>query len=492
MEKSKSSRFPIIGVALLIVFLATSVFLIMSLKSPPRLSRSAMGFDGLVALLDANGVDSRSFYGGGTLNADGIGLRILPLFDDDLYLTASTPSGEESQYLRPEIQRIFRDVISTKIETLPTLVVMAKWRDGIRLAGFIHPDFLLPAENAIPTEPVSAEESGNAYSPTVDSTADDDWDVEGFAGDGDIVELVSSEESEAEPEPSKPPIETLANDAFDDYQQAEFGAFYRQVDHTPGDLELISLAPRLSGEATIYAPQRAVGPPNCEVLVGDGDGGLLFECLSNGISYWLLSDPDLLNNHGLARGENQRLALELIRGLTVDGVVLVDYSTRPWLLPDMEEHARSLSDLLRYFEPPFRWLWLAGLGFLIILLWRGGVRGTPLLRRFSEGHGAERKASLATQAQLMRRARADGALLKTLLATHIATLAERMLGRDGSQSDREGRVMRGLKHRDVAAATAFRDAIAEIRNLPDTAGLDQTVPALSRLETAYKKALTLT
>jgi len=483
MAKAKAKRFPFVGLIVFVLILAVSVIFLLSLSSPPRLSRSAMGFDGLVDLLDANGVESRSFYGGGALAPDGIGLRILPLFDDDTGSVSFSALTPETRYTRSEIQRIFDAAISTKIETLPTLVVMAKWRDGIRIADFIHPDFLLETDVPIVAEPVVREtDDGDAYTPPVDSTAEDDWDVEGFAGDGDIIEL----------DPKSPDFETSNYDDALDYSSPEFGEFLRQAASAPFALETVSLAPQLSGNATLYAPQMALAPLNCEILVGEAGLGLLFECNSNGVIYWLLSDPDLLNNHGLARGENALLALELIQRLTTEGAVLIDYSVQPWLLPELTEHARSLSDLLRYFEPPFRWLWLAALGFVIILLWRGGVRGAPLLRRFTEGHGAERTASLVAQARLMRRARADGALLKTLLATHIATLAERMLGRDGSQADREGRVMRALKHRDPAAANAFRESIAEIRNLSDTAGLDQTVPALSRLEMAYKKALTLT
>lgn len=489
MASRSKPRFPLISGGILLLLIAACIVWLLTFQGAPRISRSVIGLDGLVALLDAHDIESRPFHGGGALDPEGIGLRILPLYDDNTAGIDSTTLSGEGRFLRPEIQRIFNGVISTKIETLPTLVVMAKWRDGIRQAGFIHPDFLLESDIPASAEPaVDAEESGNAYTPPVDSTADEDWDVEGFAGDGDIVEL----QPESEYLPPKEPGEIIVEEPADDYQQADFGTFYRLAHEQPDQPEPVSLAPYLTGSASVYAPQYAVAPLGCEALIGEGERGLLFECVTNDVTYWLLSDPDLLNNHGLARGENARLAVELIRGLAGDGVVMVDYTARPWLLPDVAEHARSLSDLLRYFEPPFRWLWLAGLGFLIILLWRGGVRGVPLVRRFTEGYGAARRTSLFAQARLMRRARSDGALLKTLLTTHITTLAERTLGRDARLADREARVLRRLDHVDAAVAKAFRDVIAEIRNLPDSAGLDQTVPALSRLETAYKKALKLT
>ncbi|WP_394693662.1 hypothetical protein [Hyphobacterium sp.] len=481
--------FPFITGGILFLLVAACIAWLLTLERAPRISRSVIGLDGLVALLDAHGLETRAFHGGDALDPEGIGLRILPLYDNNTAGIDSTSPGGEGRYLRPEIQRIFNGVISTKIETLPTLVVMSKWRDGIRQAGFIHPDFLLSSDIPASAEPADVvEDDGNADIAPEDSTTDDDWDVEGFAGDGDVVEL----QPENEYLPPKTPGEIVVDEPADDYQQADFGTFYRLATEQPEQVEPVSLSPRLAGSASVYAPQYAVAPLGCEALIGEGERGLLFECVTNDVTYWLLSDPDLLNNHGLARGENARLAVELIRGLAGEGVVIVDYTAVPWLLRDVSEHARSLSDLLRYFEPPFRWLWLAGLGFLIILLWRGGVRGVPLVRRFTEGHGAARRTSLIAQARLMRRARADGALLKTLLSTHITTLAERILGRDARIADREARVLRRLDHADAEVGKSFRDVIAEIRNLPDTAGLDQTVPALSRLETAYKKALKLT
>lgn len=493
MANRKAARFPYLGAVVLLVLLVSSAAILMSFSSPPRIARSAFGFDGLTALLNASGIESRNFHGGGSLNPEGIGLRILPLFDDDTdELNNIFGLDAADRYLRSEIQPIFNADISTKIETLPTLVVLAKWRDGIRQAGFIHPDFLLPSQTPESAEPAVAErESGNAYTPPVDTTEDDDWDVEGFAGDGDIIELVPESEAD-EARRVKPARDAGTDDSGQDYAPPVFGQFLRQANETPGPLENVPLAPHLAGHAALYAPQYAVAPHGCEALIGSAGRGLLFECISNDVTYWVLSDPDLLNNHGLARGGNALRAIELIEGFAGDGTVLIDYTNRFWLRPDLTEYGRSLSDLLRYFAPPFRWLWLAGLGFLVILLWRGGVRGAPLLRLFSEGHGARRRVSLEAQARLMRRARSDGALLKTLLATHLAALAERLLGRDVPRQDRESRVLRRLEHRDPGTADSLREAIAEVRNLPDTASPDQTIPALSRLETAYKKALKLT
>ena len=484
-EKRSLGRF--LPFALIAVLIGGLVWLVLSIEGEPRLDRSAIGMNGLTALLQEEGLEARNFHGGGALSPEGIGLRVLPLYDTDPAVLSGNPvgGGEDARYLNGEIRAIFEGVIGTKIETLPTLIILPKWRDGVRLAGYLHPEFLLGSDiprnaepEAVPetastaAAPEATEQDDRLVDPEIDNTEetkpdpDEDWDVEGFAGEGDYTEL--------------------------EYRPAAFGGFRRIASDAPVRIEEVSLTPYLSGQATLYAPQYAAAPLDCEALVGTADRGLLFECHTAGHLYWVLSDPDLLNNHGLARGENAELAVALIRELADGGAILVDHTVQPWLSPDLSEYGRSLSDLLRFLDPPFRWLWLAALVFLIVLLWRGGVRGLPLVRQFTEGHGAARMTALAAQAKLMRRSRADGALLKTLLSAHIATLAERMLGRDSNPSHREARVLRALDHREKAVAEAFEASIAEIRALPDQAGPDLTIPALSRLEKAYKKALKLT
>ncbi len=55
-------------------------------------------------------------------------------------------------------------------------------------------------------------------------------------------------------------------------------------------------------------------------------GALLLERSRAGGSLWVLTDPDLIANHGIDEGENARIALELIDRLRGDGTVFVDES----------------------------------------------------------------------------------------------------------------------------------------------------------------------
>jgi len=86
--------------------------------------------------------------------------------------------------------------------------------------------------------------------------------------------------------------------------------------------------------AMIYAPQ-LVGAGECTPIIGDRDHMLLGTCNAGhpsapGTLVYVLSDPDLINNHGLALGDNAGIAADLFADLANDGRVLVDYSTNHW------------------------------------------------------------------------------------------------------------------------------------------------------------------
>ncbi|MEE2525677.1 hypothetical protein V0U79_04805 [Hyphobacterium sp. HN65] len=461
MKTVSRSITPFLTAAILIGVTGLCVYLFLQIQRVPTVPRSAVGLDGLAVLLDANDIPTRTLTSAQPFDPDAVGLRILPLYDDDPGGPGDFFVSDEDLYLNPAIRPILETVIDRKIESLPTLVVLSKWRDGIRQAGFIHPEFLL-ASDVVGTSSGFEAEISPQDSPPEDKPREGERDNQGFAGDAGIDQL--------------------------EFDPVEFGGFRRLAAGAPQQVETVSAG--RYGSADLYAPQYAIAPFNCDVMVGEAGRGLLFECLSGGQIYWVLSDPDLLNNHGLARGDNARTAINLIRDLANGGDVLIDYTTIPLLSPG-EARGRSLADLLRYFGPPFRALWLAALVALIVLLWRGAIRGVPLVRRFTEGHGAARRTSFAAQAGLMRRSRADGALLKALLKSHLAVLSDRLLGRDIPRAGRRDRLLRAIRHRDAATADDLETAIREIDSLADTAGTDATVPVLARLESAYRKALEL-
>ena len=100
---------------------------------------------------------------------------------------------------------------------------------------------------------------------------------------------------------------------------------------------------------------------------------------------WVLSDPDLLSNHGLRRDDNATLMLALVhRLLPAGGAVVFDETLHGFAV------VPSLWRLL--FQPPYLAATLLALGAMALTVWRAAARfGAPLDARagaaFRGGHG---------------------------------------------------------------------------------------------------------
>lgn len=423
----------------------------------PPIEQSALGLDGLGIWLNADGMDARRFHGRGPLSGEGVGLRVLPLYDHDLDRGSVTFGGGENTYLNATPRGISRHVVTTKIETLPTFIILPKWRDGVRMLGAVHPEFLIPVTGS----------AGPAERITTGANADLAIDREVDRADDDEGGRVD----EHDPRPTYVDPSIIR------------GEVLNWVDVPLGDF--------LPQSARLYAPQFMALPDNCVPLVGDPDRALLAECSLGEATYHVLSDPDLINNHGLAQGDNAAIARALITRLAGDGDVLIDYSTAVYLTARPDEHQRSWADMARMFEPPFTWLWLAGAGLLALLLWRAGIRGRPLLSIYGQGHGAARAVALQAQARLMRNAHADGALLRTLVAGRRQALADAWLGRERRAGHAFRRVVARLRLKDEALAAHLTDIFNRADALPDRIRPEVAADALADVERAYQKALEL-
>jgi hypothetical protein len=64
-----------------------------------------------------------------------------------------------------------------------------------------------------------------------------------------------------------------------------------------------------SGTAQLIASR------DIRVIVGDDDGALLGEITSGGRKIWILADPDVMANHGIAKGDNARFMLDAVDAL---------------------------------------------------------------------------------------------------------------------------------------------------------------------------------
>jgi hypothetical protein len=80
------------------------------------------------------------------------------------------------------------------------------------------------------------------------------------------------------------------------------------------DVNEFSHSPAMGEIAQLIRPSDAM-----RVLVGSGDAALLAELETGGRVTWILSDPDVMSNHGLGRGENAAFMAEVISALSARG-----------------------------------------------------------------------------------------------------------------------------------------------------------------------------
>jgi hypothetical protein len=114
---------------------------------------------------------------------------------------------------------------------------------------------------------------------------------------------------------------------------------------------------------SLAAPTQLLRGGDLRPIIAADRGMLVGEISGRDRTIWVLSDPDLISNHGLARDANATLAVELIRRLrSVDGVVVFDETVHGYL-------AKPLSPFLLLFSFPFVVATLQGLIALALLLW---------------------------------------------------------------------------------------------------------------------------
>lgn len=494
-----------------VVVLAVSVML--AFRPTVAIERSAIGFDGLARWADAQGMPVRRYDGAGPLITDGVGLRVLPLFTPDPTDAPALRFDEDWDVdLNADVRWISGWTIGDKAADLPTLIVFAKWRDGVRRLGLRHEDLLINAGAGDPvvrlSEPQDEEsepDPGEAQTKTPpDSEAAAPPEPGPIRTDKPGHGSVDAQGGDGEPQPrddtNPEPVEAdlTTFDPADPVENARpddpliWPALLPVQDDVSVEQSLSAPA-RFGGSVTLAAPQYAAAGENCRALVGEDQRGLVFECRWGTHEFWVVSDPDLLNNFGLTHGDNRQFATALLTGLLASDdtlgarEILLDYSTHNWVSGG-EPRGRDLADLLRFFQPPFIWFWIAALALFAVALWRGAVRERALITVFREGHGAARTLAFRAQARLMRATRRDGALLRALGAARTAALCDLMLGHDEQSGERAPRMIAQVSRRDAALGERLQFILAAIADLPDRMAVDTAERALADLESVYQEA----
>ena len=421
------------AIALVVVALAAIAlawFLTRDKEIP--LPRSAMGHDGVVTWLKSEGIEARYATGAG-VQASTIGLRILPVLDTDLDTGFVRPETRE-EYLKTgtEIDLFYWDednnktILTEKTRLIPSLVIAPKWTRAARHSGYAHPSLLLPAD-----QPANVLRSLDIF-------------------DGDIIR------SEAQ---------------LRDYP-AQIGSF--------------------NGDLTLYAPQLL--PSNlkqgCEALISSREGVLLAKCTRDETTFHVLSDPDLMNNHGLAIGQNAAFASALVKTLTREGPVLLD--TYPYTfayLDRSEPYRRNWADLLRLFAWPFSLVWF-GFGLLTLLaLWRSWVRFGPPKKIFDDSLSAARNVSIAAKARILRMTGNDARLFETHVNGRIRMLASELAGPHANATDPLRQITELLSRRDSQSGQDFAKAAYAALAATNDTPQQQLVTLLENFEREAERVL---
>jgi hypothetical protein len=122
----------------------------------------------------------------------------------------------------------------------------------------------------------------------------------------------------------------------------------------------------------IGAPIRVMTGDRLQPIIGGADGMLLGQIRDRNRKIWVLSDPDIISNYGLAQTGNAALAVAIIERLrTGTGSVVFDETIHGFI-------AQPANPLLLLFRFPFVMATIQGVIAVALLLWATlGRFGTP-------------------------------------------------------------------------------------------------------------------
>ncbi|WP_209011730.1 hypothetical protein [Roseibium aggregatum] len=389
------------------------------------LRSSPAGLDGLQIWLASNGVGARNFSGGWLMDQTSVGLLIVPIYDTALNEDRKAPTTKDELLFQQDEYDLTTSVISAKAQKVPTLLVLPKWRSGMRLTGLAHP--ILNVE----------------------------------------TKRLKATVSKLTPDGSFTPV----------FARTPFTRFpYRSSEGK--DLN-----------AEIYAAQM-FRSYLCTPLLGTEDAMILAECPlvtasdKKGETVLVLSDPDLLNNHGLRLGDNATIALDILRSRAGKKNIVIDYSQSDWLRDPSAEprRERSWDDLRRFFGPPFLTLWIGAALVLGLFLWRSALRYGPI-RSDTATPGAGKNLAVRARARLMRLSGQDGALTGEYAAARLSATADALFGRANAHHyASEDGFLKFADRRHPEEAARLRNVLSRIRTAPARLPATDAIQLIDELE----------
>lgn len=211
-------------------------------------------------------------------------------------------------------------------------------------------------------------------------------------------------------------------------------------------------------------------PDICTPLLALPEGVLVVECSfpNSGQPTMVLSDPDLMNNHGLTVADNSAVLVSLIRSWVGDETT----ADHPRLYLDLsgenlaqwydyedqaQDYERTGDELARFFQPPFTALWAMLLIVLGVAFWRGALRFGPVEAAADSTPEQSKTAAIASNARLLRIAGHDGRMAAEYVQASLQDLALATFGRAaGLGPAGQARLMAHLARRDAAATQTLQ------------------------------------
>lgn len=384
-------RFPIFPVLIGLAGVIAVILLMVMADGPSdggarKVQNSAIGTRILGPWLRAGGVPVEESNPRVAQRLDAMGLRILPLYDMNLIRDAEEPQTAKAAFEATSLVDLASWVYVRKVTELPTLVILPKWRRGIQAVEVAHASLLIP----------EAE-----YPTLLDQIA-----LDGIRLTRDGARMMTA---------SLP----------DGGNIALFHAQLFDPASLPGHCR-----PKISvpaGVLLVYCRH------DTKAVSGD-----LAELPQDG-SY-ILSDPDLMNNHGLRLAGNAAAARELVASLisAPEKSVYLDLSTELLLTEAAADpgsyYQRELGDFGKFFSAPFTVLWSVLLITMAVLIWRGSVtliprRAQVLHEEARAGQSHPGLASATAKARLLRIGGHDGRMVAAFVQSEILRVHQQILGR---------------------------------------------------------------
>lgn len=395
-----------------------------------RLDNSVMGTNGLGQWLSANRIPLTRSSGRSTAPREDLSIALLPLYDTNLNARSREAESDAQRMADTSPREAQGWIVQEMQAALPMLTILPKWRNGFALTGIAHEQTQIPP--------------------------DDVHRVFGQLGLG--------------------------------------GARLIAVQNRIVSGRLEGVAALQGRQIALFRPQlfdRMHPAPGCTEIAGLPEGALILACRldSRGTQKvtWYLSDPDVLNNHGLRLADNAGFTLDLVnwmrgedsrRVLLAQGALLLDSAQTT-----TQPHKRTAEDLSRFFAWPLSALWAMAGTVLLLALWRGARRFGPARSAGAGGLDQSRRAAITAKARLLRLSGADARMASEHVRAHLADLATQSLGPGAGNDPGIARWFALLERRNAELAGQIRAAADRIT--PDTSPADlprliETFHALTR------------